>query len=497
MNMMTAMPLIEHDIPVAGQWRRGGGALIRSLFPADQSVTAELHAANLDDVEQAVTAADRAWRDPAWRNLPPHRRAAVLYRVADLIDARRESLARLQTRDNGKPLSESRALVDSAAATARYFGAACETLDGELPAPRSADFMTFSSYEPIGVIGAITPWNSPIASEMQKIAPALAAGNAVVLKPAEATPLAALALARLFEEAGLPPGLLSVLPGRGSVIGEAIARHPLVRKISFTGGTNTGRRLAHIAADKLIPTSLELGGKSPTIVLDDADIELAVQGVVYGIYSSAGQACIAGSRLFVHRSCYDTFIARLQQVACALRVGHPEQEGIHLGPLINHAHRDSVASYVESALAEGGSLRFGGNAPSDVTLAAGSYYLPTLIEDLPPNARACREEIFGPVLVALPFDDEDALVAQANDSVYGLAAGIWTGDYRRALRLAARLEAGTVWINTYKKFSISTPFGGFKESGLGREKGRQGLLAYMQQKSIYLGLEASPMGWSR
>ena len=489
--------LIEQHIPIGGQWRQGGGALMRSVFPADQSVNAELHAADLDDVEQAVAVADRSWRAPAWRDLPAHHRARVLYRVADLIDAQREPLARLQTRDNGKPLGETRALVDSAAATARYFGAVCETLDGVLPIPRSAEFMSFSSHEPIGVIAAITPWNSPIASEMQKIAPALAAGNAVVLKPAEATPLAALALARLFEQAGLPPGLLSVLPGRGSLIGEAIARHPLVRKISFTGGTRTGRHLAHVAADKLIPTSLELGGKSPTIVLDDADIELAVQGVVYGIYSSAGQACIAGSRLFVQRACYEHFIQRLQQVACALRIGHPEQEGIHLGPLINHAHRDSVAAYVASALAEGGQLRFGGAAPADAALAAGSYYQPTLIEGLSPQARACREEIFGPVLIALPFDDEEALVAQANDSVYGLAAGIWSRDYRRALRLAARLEAGTVWINTYKKFSISTPFGGFKESGLGREKGREGLLAYMQQKSIYLGLDATPTGWSQ
>lgn len=497
MSIHNVAPLIEHDIPVGGQWRQGGGTLMRSLFPADQSINAQLHAADLNDVEYAINGAELAWRNPAWREQPAHQRAAVLHRVADLIAAQREPLARLQTRDNGKPLAESRALVDSASATARYFGAVCETLDGELPSPRSADFISFSCYEPIGVIGAITPWNSPIASEMQKIAPALAAGNAVVLKPAEATPLAALALARLFEQAGLPAGLLSVLPGRGSIIGEAIARHPLVRKISFTGGTSTGRHLAHVAADKLIPTSLELGGKSPTIVLDDADIELAVQGVAYGIYSSAGQACIAGSRLFVHRSRYASFIERLEEVARGLRIGHPEHDGVHIGPLINHAHRDSVAAYVASALADGGRLRFGGCAPADSNLEMGSYYLPTLIEDLPANARACREEIFGPVLIAQPFDDEDALIAQANDSVFGLAAGIWTSDYRRALHLAKGLQAGTVWINTYKKFSISTPFGGFKESGLGREKGRQGLLAYMQQKSIYLGLERTPMGWSR
>jgi betaine-aldehyde dehydrogenase len=494
---MKRNDMIEDRIFVGGQWRQGRGASTDSLFPADQSVNVSLRVADLSDVEDAVQAGERAWRDPAWRSKLPHQRAAVLYRVASLIESQREELARLQTRDNGKPLAETRALVDSAAGTARYFAAVCETLEGELPTPRSPDFTTFSTYEPIGVIAAITPWNSPIASEMQKIAPALAAGNAVVVKPADATPMAALALARLFEEAGLPAGLLSVLPGRGSVVGEAMVRHPLVRKISFTGGTNTGRHLAHIAADKLIPTSLELGGKSPTIVLDDADLEQAVRGVAYGIFSSAGQACIAGSRLLVHRSLYDTFMHRLEEVVRGLRIGHPEQDGVHMGPLISRAHRDSVAGYVASALEEGGRVRCGGAAPADPALESGNYYLPTIIEGLSPQARACREEIFGPVLVAMPFDDEDALVAEANDSVYGLAAGIWTSDYRRALHLAARLEAGTIWINTYKKFSIATPFGGFKESGLGREKGRQGVLAYMQQKSIYLGMETAPMGWSR
>ncbi|WP_199100194.1 aldehyde dehydrogenase, partial [Dyella sp. ASV21] len=427
----------------------------------------------------------------------PHERAAVLHRVAELIAARREDLARLQTRDNGKPLAETRALVDSAAGTARYFASVCETFEGEMPTPRSRDFTTFSTYEPVGVVAAITPWNSPIASEMQKIAPALAGGNAVLVKPADATPMAALALAKLFEEAGLPAGLLSVLPGRGSVVGEAMVRHPLVRKISFTGGTSTGRRLAAIAADKLIPVSLELGGKSPTIVLDDADLERAVQGVVYGIFSSAGQACIAGSRLLVHRSLYDAFLKRLDEVVDRLRLGHPEHDGVHMGPLVSMAHRDSVAAYVASAVEEGGRIRRGGRAPSDPALAAGSYFLPTVIEGLSPDARACREEIFGPVLVAMPFEDETELLAQANDSVYGLAAGIWTRDYRRAWHLASRLEAGTIWVNTYKKFAISAPFGGFKESGLGREKGRQGVLAYMQQKSIYLGMEQQAMEWSR
>lgn len=481
---------------LAGRWCEGRGEPMCSTFPADGSLNAELRAADVNDVNEAVEAAERAWRDPQWRGLVPHQRAAVLYRVSDLINQQLETLAQLQTRDNGKPLAETRGLVASAAATARYFAAACEVLEGELPTQRNSEVMTLSQYQPLGVIAAITPWNSPIASEMQKVAPALAAGNAVILKPAEATPLMALKLAELFEQAGLPAGLLSVLPGKGSVIGEALARHPLVKKISFTGGTGTGRHLAHIAAEKLIPTSLELGGKSPTIVLEDADLEQAARGICYGIFSSAGQACIAGSRLFVHRSLYQPLLARLCELAGGLRLGDPRQPGVHMGPLINDKHRQSVAAYVALARQEGGRVLIGGEAPADPQLADGSYYLPTIIDGLSNDARVCQEEIFGPVLVAMPFDDEQQLVAMANDSVYGLAAGIWSRDFPRAMALAEQLETGTVWVNTYKTFSISTPFGGVKQSGLGREKGLHGIKAYMQQKSLYLALTHQVNRWS-
>ncbi|WP_224964080.1 aldehyde dehydrogenase [Acinetobacter guillouiae] len=483
------------EIYIAGEWRLGKGNTIQSLFPADQSVNAEISTASLDDVNEAIEKADLAWRQAGWRNSMPHERARILYKVAEIIEARVDELAKLQTRDNGKPLAETRGLVMSAAATARYVAAACETLNDELTTQRAADFMTMSVHEPVGVVAAITPWNSPIASEVQKLAPAIAAGNAVILKPAEATSLIALELAKIFEQAGLPKGLLSVLVGRGSVIGDAIVKHPLVRKISFTGGTTTGRHLAHLAADKLITTSLELGGKSPTIVMPDADIELAAKGVAYGIFSSAGQACIAGSRLFVHHSIYDQFLKRLVEITKALRVGHPETAGVHLGSLINPKHLASVDVYVQLAKQEGGQVVVGGQALTDGDLAKGSYYLPTIITGLNNTAQTCQEEIFGPVLVVMKYHDEADLITQANDSCFGLAAGIWTENYRKAWQIARALEVGTVWINTYKKFSISAPFGGFKESGIGREKGRLGILSYMQQKSIYMGLSEQPNPW--
>ncbi|WP_102818398.1 aldehyde dehydrogenase, partial [Burkholderia humptydooensis] len=406
-----------------------------------------------------------------------------------------EALAQLQRRDNGKPISETRALVASAANTFRYFAACAETLDDALT-PSRGDYLSMSVHEPLGVVAAITPWNSPIASDAQKLGPALAAGNAVVLKPAEVTPLASLALARLCEQAGVPPGVISVLPGKGSVIGDALVRDPLVKKVSFTGGTEVGRGIARLAAEKLMPLSLELGGKSPTIVFDDADLDHAVNGVLFGIFSSSGESCIAGSRLFVQRAIYDAFVARLVDAARKLRVGDPASERTQMGPLITAQHLGTVERYVALGRDEGGRVLCGGERPTGEGRDAGFFYLPTILDGLSNRARICREEIFGPVLVALPFDDEAALVAEANDSVFGLAAGIWTRDYKRAWRVARALDAGTVWINTYKQFSISTPFSGRKESGMGREKGSLGIREYMQQKSLYWGLNDSPLPWA-
>ncbi|OEC39484.1 aldehyde dehydrogenase [Pseudomonas sp. 1D4] len=482
-------------ICIAGHWRHGSGDLYHSLYPATGEAIARLHAASLADVEEAILGADRAFRASGWAQRKPHERAAVLYRVAALIREHSEALAQLQRLDNGKPIQETRSLVASAAATFQFFAAACETLEDTLT-PSRGDFLTLSVHEPMGVVAAITPWNSPIASEAQKLAPALAAGNAVVLKPAEVTPLAALALARICDDAGLPRGLVSVLPGKGSVIGDALVRHPLVRRVSFTGGTRTGKHIARIAADKMMPVSMELGGKSPTLVLADADLDHAVAGVLYGIFSSSGESCIAGSRLFVARQHYAPFMERLAAGAAALRVGDPADERTQMGPLITAQHRESVERYVELGLQEGGRLRTGGRRPQGEVFDRGYFYTPTIIEGLSNDARLCQEEVFGPVLVAMPFDSEDALLEEANASCYALAAGIWTRDFQRAWRLGRALQAGTVWINTYKQFSIATPFGGWRDSGLGREKGRLGILQYMEQKSLYWGLNEQPLAWA-
>jgi acyl-CoA reductase-like NAD-dependent aldehyde dehydrogenase len=425
----------------------------------------------------------------------PHERAGMLHRIAQGIREQSETLAQLQRLDNGKPIKECRALVASAAGTFQYFAATAETWEDAVT-PTRGDFLTMSVHEPLGVVGAITPWNSPIASEAQKMAPALAAGCAIVIKPAEITPRMAIELARIAQQAGVPDGIVSVLPGKGSVVGDALVRHPLVKRIAFTGGTSVGMGIQRLAAEKLMPTSLELGGKSPTIVCADADLDHAVAGVIYGIFSSSGESCIAGSRAFVHASLYDEFKSRLLAAVKGLRVADPSLESTHMGPLVNRGHRDSVERYVQIGRDEGGQILCGGARPQGGYYEQGSYYLPTVIEGLPNTARLCREEVFGPVLALLPWSDEADLIAQCNDNDYGLASGIWTRDYKAAWRIGRALHTGTVWINTYKLFSVSTPFGGVKLSGTGREKGRQGILEYTTQKSFYWGMNAAPMPWA-
>lgn len=495
MDYATECELPDGRLFVGGEWETGSGAEITSIFPADGSVNRVLKGASQEDGLRAIARAKAAQADPAWRALLPHERAHYLYAIADGIEANIERISTIQTLDTGKTLTETRALAASAAGTFRYFGAVAETMDDTLTTPRGPA-LTMSVWEPLGLVAAITPWNSPIASDAQKVAPALAAGNAVLLKPASWAPLVSLELARIVEAAGLPKGLFSVLPGAGREIGNLLVEHPDIVRVSFTGGTATGRGIARQAAEKLMPVSLELGGKSPTIVFEDADQAQAIAGVLFGIFSSTGQSCIAGARLFVAREIYDEFTARLVRATEALRTGHPHDPATQVSCLVHPDHRDAVDAHVASALAGGARLLTGGRRPDAPELAGGAYYLPTILADVSNDDRICREEIFGPVLVVLPFDSEAEVIAAANDNDYGLACGLWTRDFPKAWRVGRAITTGTVWVNTYKQFSISTPFGGEKDSGLAREKGRDGLRAYMAQKSFYIDLGGEPHRWA-
>lgn len=488
MNTETVKPF-----RIGAELRDGGGQTIRSIYAGDGSVIGTVARATPRDVDDAVLVAEQAFRTSPWRKLRPDQRATTLYEIGRRIAVERDALAHLQMLDSGKPLKECQNMVDNAAYFFRYYAALCETWQNEVTSPRG-EYFSMSLAEPYGVIAAITPWNSPIMAEAQKVAPALAAGNAVLLKPSEETPQLALELARICSEAGLPEGLLTVLPGYGEDVGAALVKHPGVRMVSFTGGTETGRVIGAMAGQRLIPVGLELGGKSPHIVFEDADFDKAVAGVASGIYGSAGQSCVAGTRLFVQKSLYGRFMDALIERTKSVRVGLPHDPKTQMGPLVSRAHRDKVAGYVDLARSEGGRVLVGGGIPDDPALAKGWFYQPTVIEGLANTARACQEEIFGPVLVCLPFEDEADVIAQGNGTVYGLAAGMWTGDYARAWRVARELEAGSVWINTYKQSHIATAFGGFKASGVGREKGLHGLRLYSQVKSVFFGMHDKPLG---
>jgi len=472
---------------IGGEWIGDTHDTIPSVDPASGRTNHEVCAASAGHVEAAVRSAHSAAQAATWRDMLPHRRARLLAAMADLIEARSEAFARAQMLDNGKVLSECRAQAQAASGVFRYYAAVCETLGEDINPARGA-YLSMTVHEPYGVVAAITPWNSPLTMEAQKVAPALAAGNAVILKPSEVTPTAALLLGQAGLDAGLPPGILNVLPGTGAVAGDALVQHPGVGFVSFTGGTASGRRIAAVAAQKLMAVALELGGKSPHIVFADADLDAAAAAVADGIFEGTGQSCVAGSRLFVQRAVYEAVLGRLAEKARELKPALPDAPGARLGPLSSFAHRDRVERMVDGARSEGGTIVAGGTRPADTALRDGAYYLPTVIAGLSNEATVCREEIFGPVLCVLPFDDDDDLVRQANDSAYGLAAGLWTADYRRAWRVARRLEAGTVWINTYKQLSIAAPFGGFKDSGIGREKGIGGVRLYQQAKSVYWGM---------
>jgi len=462
------------------------GATFTTVNPATEEPITTVAEAGPEDVDRAVKAA-RAALDGAWSKMKPIDRSRVLWKLGDVVLEHADELARLETLDNGKPIFESRLVdIDMVARCFHYFSGWATKITGDTT-PVNPSLFTYTLREPVGVVGAIIPWNFPMIMVGWKAAPALAAGNSIVVKPAELTPLTAIRIAELALEAGLPPGVFNVLPGKGRIAGEALVKHPGVAKLSFTGSTEVGQHLMRTAADSLKRLTLELGGKSPNIVFADADLDAALKGATTGIFYGKGEVCAAGSRLLVEKSIYDDFVARLAERAKKLVPADPMDPKTRLGSLVSKGQMEKVLGYVESGVKEGARLVAGGQRQP--VNGKGAFVQATVLADVNNRMRVAQEEIFGPVLSVIPFDGVDDAVAQANDVPYGLAAGVWTRDVKKAHTVARRLAAGTVWVNMYNFYDPGMPFGGVKGSGFGRDLGEASLHEYTQVKSVWMNLE--------
>lgn len=472
---------------IGGRWEEAAsGKRFPSINPATGEELARVAEGELPDIQRAVAAARRAFEDPAWRKLTPTDRERLIRRFIALIEANIDELAQLETLDCGKPINASRHVdLPLTIDTLYYYAGFATKVEGEvLPTGNcytpGVDYFAYTLREPVGVVGMILPWNFPLLLLAMKLGPALAVGCTCVIKPAEDTPLTTLRLAELAEEAGIPPGVINVVPGYGETAGAALAAHPDVDKCAFTGSTEVGKAIVNAAQGNLKRLSLELGGKAPNIVLPDADVEAAIAGAAMAIYTNQGEICCAGSRLYVHRSLFDRVMEGLVEHARAIKVGPGLNPAAAMGPLINQAQLDRVCRYVESGRAEGARVLVGGETLGE----RGFFYRPTVLVDTHQRMGVVQEEIFGPVLTAMPFDDLDQVIRDANDTIYGLSAGVWTRDVSAAHQVAARLKAGTVWVNCFHIFDVTQPFGGYKQSGWGREWGRHALEHYTEVKSV-------------
>ncbi len=474
------------DLFIGNAWGpAASGRRFDVINPATEEVLASVAEGDAADIDRAVAAARGCFESAEWRGLSARKRGALLFKAADLLASRLAEMAELETRQNGKPLFESKIDVSSTVETLRYYAGWCDKFGGET-VPVDGNFLTYIRHEPVGVVGAIVPWNFPLNIAGWKFAPALAAGCTVVLKPASETPLTALLMGEIFQEAGLPAGAFNVVPGHGSTAGAALVRHPGVDKISFTGSTAVGQRIMRDAADTVKRLTLELGGKSPNIVFDDADLAAAVRGAQNGIFYGKGEVCAAGSRLLVHRKVKDQVVEQLAERTRTLVPGDPFDKKTRLGAIVSRQQQESVLQYIATGSAEGATLVAGGKA---ATVNGKGYFVEaTVFDAVKPDMTIAREEIFGPVLAVLGFDDEEEAVALANQSMYGLAAGIWSRDVGRAHRVAHAIRAGTVWVNTYNMYDPGAPFGGYKASGFGRDLGRVALDGYTETKSVWIAL---------
>jgi len=461
------------------------GKTFDTINPATEEVLAAVAEADAADVDVAVAAARSAFDDGPWPRMRARDRGRLLYKLAEIIDRERAGLAELESLDNGKPIAETRAVdLPSAIEVFAYYAGWADKIGGET-IPQSEDFFTYTLREPHGVCGQIIPWNFPLLMAAWKLAPALCCGNTCVLKPAEQTPLSALRLAELVREAGFPDGVVNVLPGFGPTAGGAIVRHPGVDKIAFTGSTEVGRIIQREAAGTLKSVSLELGGKSPNIVFADADLDAAVEGALRGIFFNQGEVCCAGSRLLVEQPAHDRFVDALVRRAAEIRVGDPLDEGTEMGAQVSREQFDKILGYIDAGISSGARLITGGERARP----RGYFVQPTVFDDVRNDMRIAREEIFGPVVVTIRFRDLGEAIQIGNDTTYGLAAAVWTRDIKKAHRAVRSLRAGTVWVNTYNAFDAAIPFGGYKESGIGRELGRHALDLYTQTKSVWVSLD--------
>lgn len=465
--------------PLTGQW-------FESHNPYTGEPWALIPRAGREDVELAVAAARAAFRNPAWRGLSASNRGAMLRKLGDLIARDADRLAEIETLDNGKLIAEMRTQLRYMPNWYYYFAGLADKLEGRVIPIDKPDCFNYTMEEPLGVIAAITPWNSPLMLATWKLAPALAAGNTVVWKPSEHSSMSALEFGKLFEEAGLPPGVVNIVCGFGHEIGESLVTHPDVAKVAFTGGDRTGQQVYEMAARGVKAVTLELGGKSANIVFADANLDNAVKGVISGIFAATGQTCIAGSRALVHRSIHADFVERLVTFAKTARMGNPLDPQTQVGPITTLPQFAKVIEYIEIAKSEGATCVLGGQAARRPECGNGWFIEPTIFTNVEPNMRISQEEVFGPVLSVLPFDDDEEAVRIANDTQFGLAAGVWTQNMSRALKMAKTLEAGTVWINTYRATSYMSPFGGYKRSGIGRENGMSAIREYLQEKSVWI-----------
>jgi betaine-aldehyde dehydrogenase len=485
---------IRHQLFIDGRFVDAqSGETLATLNPHDNSTIADVALAAATDVDLAVEAASRAY--PAWSRMAAADRGRILLRLAELIDADIDHLARLESLDTGHPLRDSRTLdVPRTAGCFRYFGGMADKLQGDV-VPVETGFLNYLTREPLGVVGQVVPWNFPLMFTSWKMGPALAAGNCVVLKPSEITPLSTLRIAELMSEAGLPDGVVNIVPGLGAVAGQHLAEHPGVAKIAFTGSTATGRRIVQASAGNLKKVQLELGGKGANIVFDDANLAAAVNGSAWAIFHNQGQACIAGSRLMLHERIADEFLEKFSALAASIRVGNPLDLSTEMGPLTSTLHRDRVLGYVDVARGQGAQIVAGGKAPADPALSRGCYVEPTIVKARSHRDRIAQEEVFGPFVTVLTFKDDDEALRIANSTEYGLGSGLWTRDLQRAHRFARELHAGMVWINSYKRVNPGSPFGGVGQSGYGREMGFEAMREYTQVKSVWVNVDAQVPPW--